>query len=116
MTEFSDDFDETDETSVRDQLTRKLRTEGALKAYDTAISICDDAKATAAAKASAVNSLFRAAGFFANHDLNDGEKDLSQMSPAEVDAALRKATAALKKRPDERKPLAPVVPKGSLFD
>jgi hypothetical protein len=93
-----------------------MRTEGALIAYRTAVKICRDPKATAAAKASAVNSLFRAGGFFANQDIGDREKDLSQMSPTEVDAALRKATAALNKRPDESKPLASGAPKGSLFD
>src|SRR5882757_9268794 len=110
MTDFGDEDDgldpDFDETEVRDELTHKMRTEGALIAYRTAIKICRDPKATAAAKASAVNSLFRAGGFFANHEPSEGEKDLSQMTAAEVDAALRKATTALKKRPDDRKPFA----------
>jgi len=52
------------EAQIREELVRELQTAGGLKAYRTAMQICDDPKATAAAKASAVNSLFRAGGFF----------------------------------------------------
>jgi hypothetical protein len=100
-----------DETEVRDELTHKMRTEGALIAYRTAVNICRDPKATAAAKASAVNSLFRAGGFFANQDIGDREKDPSEMTPAEVKAALRKAEALLKNREVEISK-----PTGGLFD
>lgn len=106
--ELGADFDEAD---VRDELTYRMRTEGALIAYRTAVKICRDPKATAAAKASAVNSLFRAGGFFANQDSSDREKDPSEMTPAEVKAALRKAEASLKNREDEINK-----PKGGLFD
>jgi len=99
-----------DETEVRDELTHKMRTEGALIAYRTAVKICRDPRATAAAKASAVNSLFRAGGFFANQDPADREKDPSEMTPAEVKAALRKAETSLKNRDEINKP------KGGLFD
>lgn len=100
-----------DEAETRDDLTHKMRTEGALIAYRTAVKICRDPKATAAAKASAVNSLFRAGGFFANQDPGDREKEPSEMSPAEVKAALRKAETSLKSREAEMEK-----PKGSLFD
>src|ERR1700704_2669976 len=93
-----EDFDEAE---ARDELTHRMRTEGALIAYRTAIKICRDPKATAAAKASAVNSLFRAGGFFANQDTGDREKEASEMTPAEVKAALRKAETSLKNREDE---------------
>jgi hypothetical protein len=107
-----DDFDEDfDEAEARDELTHKMRTEGALIAYRTAVKICRDPKATAAAKASAVNSLFRAGGFFANQESGDRTKDLSEMTPAEVKAALRKAETSLKNREDEINK-----PKGGLFD
>ncbi|SHH20768.1 hypothetical protein [Bradyrhizobium erythrophlei] len=107
-----DGFDEDfDEAGVRDELTHKMRTEGALIAYRTAVKICRDPKATAAAKASAVNSLFRAGGFFANQESGDREKDLSEMTPAELKAALRKAETSLKSRKDEISK-----PKGGLFD
>ena len=107
-----DDFDEDfDEAEARDELTHKMRTQGALIAYRTAVKICRDPKATAAAKASAVNSLFRAGGFFANQESGDRTKDLSEMTPAEVKAALRKAETSLKNREDEINK-----PKGGLFD
>lgn len=116
--EEDDDLDaDFDEAEVREELTHKMRTEGALVAYRTAVKICRDPKATAASKASAVNSLFRAGGFFANQDTGDREKEPSEMSPAEVKAALRKAETSLKTREDEvTKSLASVVLKGSLFD
>src|SRR3977135_540504 len=96
---------------VREELTHKRRTEGALVAYRTAVKICRDPKATAAAKASAVNSLFRAGGFFVNQESGGREKDPSEMTPAEVKAALRKAETSLKNREDEINK-----PKGGLFD
>jgi hypothetical protein len=100
-----------DEADLRDELTQKMRTEGAMVAYQTALKICRDPKATAAAKASAVNSLFRAGGFFANQEPGDREKHLSEMPPDELQSMLRKATASLKKREDEIKK-----PSGGLFD
>jgi hypothetical protein len=107
-----DGFDEDfDEAGARDELTHKMRTEGALIAYRTAVKICRDPKATAAAKASAVNSLFRAGGFFANQESGDRAKDLSEMTPDEVRSALRKAQTSLKDREDETKK-----PNVSLFD
>jgi hypothetical protein len=101
-----------DETEVRDELTHKMRTEGALIAYRTAVKICRDPKATAAAKASAVNSLFRAGGFFANQDPAERSKDISEMSADEVKAALRKAKASLSGLSDEN----PDRPSRSIFD
>src|SRR5258708_10168113 len=105
MIDISDEDDgldsDFDEAEVRDELTHKMRTEGALIAYRTAVKICRDPKATAAAKASAVNSLFRAGGFFANQDPGDREKDPSEMTPTEIKAALRKAETSLKNREGE---------------
>jgi hypothetical protein len=110
-----DEDDELDaefgEAEVRDELTHKMRTEGALVAYRTAVKICRDPKATAAAKASAVNSLFRAGGFFANQDIRDREKDPAEMTHAEIEAALRKAKASLTNREAEISK-----PAGGLFD
>src|SRR4051812_32619102 len=115
MIDIGDDDDEMDvdldEAETRDELTHKMRTEGALIAYSTAVKICRDPKATAAAKASAVNSLFRAGGFFVNQDTDDRQKEPSEMSPAEVKAALRKAETSLRSREAETKK-----PKGGLFD
>ena len=108
----SDGFDEDfDEAEARDELTHKMRTEGALIAYRTAVKSCRDPKATAAAKASAVNSLFRAGGFFANQESGDRTKDLSEMTHAEIQTELRKTETSLKNREAEVKK-----PKVSLFD
>jgi hypothetical protein len=108
-----DELDEGfDEAEVRDELTYKMRTEGALIAYRTAVKICRDPKATAAAKASAVNSLFRAGGFFANQEPGDRAKDLSEMTADELKAAVRKAETSLKNREEGiRAPSG-----GGLFD
>ena len=96
MTDFDDGLDDVAEDQLRDELSHKMRTAGAVKAYRTAISICDDPKATAAAKASAVNSLFRAGGFFAPQDPDAGAgKQLSEMTADELRAASRKAKADL---------------------
>lgn len=98
MTDFDDDFEELHIEDARGALSRKLRTEGALLAYDTAVAICRDPKATSAAKASAVNSLFRAGGYFVNRDAEDEGKRPSEMSSEELSAALRKTQAALEQR------------------
>lgn len=108
MTDFDDDFDDE---GARDGLTRRLRTEGAMIAYRTAIAICLDPKAPANAKASAVNSLFRAGGFFANQDGDDGPKDPSQMTAGEIDAVLRRAQTELNRQQDRD-----AKPPGNLFD
>ena len=115
MSDIGNEDDELDEdcgeAEVRDELTHKMRTEGALIAYRTAVKICRDPKATAAAKASAVNSLFRAGGFFANQESGDRAKDMSEMNADELKAALRRAETSLKNREDEINK-----PKGGLFD
>ncbi|MBR1124519.1 hypothetical protein JQ628_23535 [Bradyrhizobium lablabi] len=90
----NDEFDGMNELDIREELLHRLRTTGAAKAVKTAMKLCDDPKAPAAAKASAVNSLLRAAGFFVNHD-PAGEKDLAQMTPAELSRAYEKAKSAL---------------------
>lgn len=111
MTDFDDENEDMGESGIRGALTRRMRTEGARVAFDTALEICRDPKASAAAKASAVNSLLRAGGFFNSFGTDDSGKDLSQMTPDEVDAALRKATAALARREAGKNALP-----GSLFD
>ncbi|MGO3928148.1 hypothetical protein [Rhodopseudomonas pseudopalustris] len=119
MTEFDDgDFDGMDEQDAREALTRKMRTEGAIIAYRTAVAICLDPKATAAAKASAVNSLLRAGGFFADQDADD-EKAPHEMTPNEINAALQKVEAQLAQReagPSQGRAPPQQRRKGGLFD
>src|SRR5258708_5664800 len=107
----ADGLEDLDEAEMRDELTQRMRTVGALIAYRTAVAICLDPKASAAAKASAVNSLLRAAGFFTNHESAGGEKGLAEMSPEEIKALLRKTEAAL-----EERLVVISKPRGGLFD
>jgi hypothetical protein len=109
MTDFNDDFEDADESEAK--LAHELRTKGAWIAYRTNVAMCEDPKASASAKAQAAASLFRAAGLFGSHALDDREKDLFEMTPAELKAALRKAETSLKNREDEINK-----PKGGLFD
>ncbi|WBU31457.1 hypothetical protein OOZ54_08140 [Rhodopseudomonas palustris] len=88
------DIEDLDEIEARETLSRDLRTRGAIIAYQTAIAICQEPKASWAAKASAVNSLFRVGGFFAPLG-EDSEKELHEMTHAEVQRFLRKAKAQL---------------------
>ncbi|OPF96126.1 hypothetical protein I8G32_04699 [Rhodopseudomonas palustris] len=106
--EDSDEIEDLDEIEARETLSRDLRTRGAMIAYRTALAICQDPKASAAAKASAVNSLLRAGGFFAPLG-EDSDKQLHEMTPEEVQRALRKAEAQLEqhRRELDRAPGAP---------
>jgi hypothetical protein len=111
----SDSFDDankdTDDRSIRAALIRRIRTEGALAAFEASLSLCKDTKAPANARATAANCIFRAGGYFENSGDDDGGgKDLSQMTPDEIDAELNKAKAALARSESRKKP------KGGLFD
>jgi hypothetical protein len=97
------------ERQIREELSRELQTTGALKAYNTAMQICDHPKATSAAKASAVNSLFRAGGLFEKQETAD-EKELHELSGAEL--AAKVARALQKSHEDDRRPTS----EGDLFD
>jgi hypothetical protein len=104
-------LDDLGDSEMRDELTHRMRTVGALIAYRTAIAICLDPKATAAAKASAVNSLFRAGGFFTAQDPAGQGKGLAEMNADEIQAMLRKTETALSQRS-----VAVAAPRGGLFD
>jgi hypothetical protein len=105
-----DENDDADERSIRTVLVRRIRTEGALAAFEAALSLCKDTTAPANARASAINSVLRAGGFFGLSDDDAGGKDLSQMTRDEIDAELKKAKAALSRSESRKKP------KGGLFD
>ena len=111
----TDDFDNSNDDSNdkarRGALIARIRTEGAEAAFEAAYSLCRDPKAPANARASAINSIFRASGFFDSSGDDDGEKDLASMSPDEIDAELKKAKAALARSVSKQRP-----PKGGLFD
>jgi DNA-binding ferritin-like protein (Dps family) len=90
------------EREIREELIRELQTTGGLKAYETAMRICDDPKATSAAKASAVNSLLRAGGFFEKQETTD-EKDLHELSGPEMAAMATKLLREYKESLSDRK-------------
>jgi hypothetical protein len=96
------------EHQIREELIRELQTTGGLKAYQTAMKICDDPNATSAAKASAVNSLLRAGGFFEKQETAD-EKELHELSGQELAAKVAKA---LRSSEDDRQPAR----ESDLFD
>jgi adenylyl- and sulfurtransferase ThiI len=77
------------ERQIREELIRELQTTGGLKAYQTAMKICDDPNATSAAKASAVNSLLRAGGFFEKQETAD-EKQPHEFTGQELEARVAK--------------------------
>jgi hypothetical protein len=83
----------TDETERLDagavDLLRRIRTEGVELAYETAINICRDPKAPAPAKATAVTTLFRVAGYFGKTD-GDENKQPHEMSAEEIEARIRR--------------------------
>jgi hypothetical protein len=110
MSDSFDDAKDTDDSGIRAALIRRIRTEGAVAAFEAALSLLKDPKAPANARASAINSVMRASQLFDSGAGEGDEKDLSEMTSDEIDAALREATAALARREGGKKP------KGSLFD
>jgi hypothetical protein len=81
--------DQETESEVRDGLMRRIRTEGVIVAYDTALGICRDPRAPAPAKATALTALFRVGGYFDKSDTS-GAKELHEMDAAELTAATSK--------------------------
>lgn len=90
---------EPTEGDARDSLWRKIRTEGVELAYETAVGICRDPKAPAPAKATALTALFRVAGYFTKSDTGD-EKDPHEMDGNELDAAIRRLRARVRRSDD----------------
>jgi hypothetical protein len=76
------------------ELRERIRTEGAEAAFNALLRVCNDPKASAQALATAGSTLFRATGLLEKSEDGDG-KQLSEMSPEELNAALAKAKARL---------------------
>jgi hypothetical protein len=89
----SNDWELTPEEARR-ELRYRMETEGAQIAYDTAVGICRDPKASATAKASAVNSLLRVGGYDGKPEPDTG-KAISDMTPAELKALLARTDVML---------------------
>ena len=90
---------------TRRELRLLMQTEGARIAYDTAKSICLDPKASATAKASAINSLLRVGGFDGKPD-PDGDVPVEEMTAEQLSRRIAQINRELA-RYDE--------PEGDLF-
>jgi hypothetical protein len=94
------DYEKTPE-QVRRELRHLMETEGAQLAYDTAVSICRDPKASATAKASAINSLLRVGGYDGKPE-PDRDKPLSELSPAELQRQIAQIERQMKSSEDDQ--------------
>jgi hypothetical protein len=92
----ADDLLADEPAAIREELRRKLKTQGARVAYDCMVAVASDPKAQASARATCAVALFRGAGFLGKRadeeDASDG-KSLDQMSAAEMDAELKRLRA-----------------------
>jgi hypothetical protein len=79
-----------DEFEAQRDLIRRLRTEGAEAAYQAALDVCRDPKATAQSKATASSVIFRAAGYFNTRDDGAGKKQAHEMTAEELNAELER--------------------------
>lgn len=110
MSEIDDEEFEADE-ALRADIVRRARTEGVKTAYESALAVCRDPNAPAAAKASSQRTLLMVGGLL---DRNDRNASVTK-DPADMDGdELRQATeAALRKR---QRAVAAAKPTGGAFD
>lgn len=83
-----DDLEDTPE-ATREWFAHMVATEGLRVAYATAVGICQDSKAAAPAKATALTALLRSAGAF-NTKEDAGRKDPSTMTLEEMDREIQR--------------------------
>jgi hypothetical protein len=117
-----DDLDDRlgdEPAAIREELRRKLKTEGARVAYQTMVAVAQDSKAQASARATCAVALFRGAGFLGkradDEDASEG-KSIDQMSAAEMEAELKRLRAArlrIQRRTPQRDPQED---DGNVFD
>jgi hypothetical protein len=105
-----DDLLSDEPAAIREELRRKLKTEGARVAYDTMVAVAQDPKAQASARATCAVALFRGAGFLGKRadeeDASEG-KTPDQMTAAELEAELKRLRAArlrIQRRASQRGP------------
>ena len=72
----------------RRALVTKIQTEGAEAAYAAALAVCLDTKAPAPARATCATTLLRAGGYLNVKPVDAEEKELHEMSGAELSAAI----------------------------
>lgn len=93
MTDRLEDDSDHSPDDARDWFAHIVATEGLRIAYNTAVSICQDPKAPAPAKATAVTAILRAAGAF------DREKEGGAVEPHNMSGAqLAREIDRLRKR------------------
>ncbi len=68
-------------------LLRRIHTEGVVVAYDACVDVCRDPKAPANARSAAAATLFRAAGYFGQHEKPQA-KEPHEMTSEEVQRAI----------------------------
>lgn len=106
-----DEFDDFDgDERLRAEIVRRARTEGVKVAFESALAVCRDPNAPAAAKASSQRTLLMVGGLLDRADRNA----TVDKQPAEMDGdELEKATREMLRK--RRRTLAPK-PAGSVFD
>jgi len=96
------DFDEIAGDSaaeVKAWFRRKVRTHGLRVAYNAAVSVCEDPKAPAPARAAAAGLLFRAGGVLdAKNTEDDDDTPIGQMTMAQMRARYERLEAEAAER------------------
>jgi hypothetical protein len=99
----SDDIDwdsDAEQEAIRASILKRARVEGIKVAYESALEVCRDKNAPAAAKASSQRTLLAVGGVLDRRDREEArEKPLAEMSSAELERELRKLSS---KRPENR--------------
>lgn len=93
MTEKTD-YDDMDPDEAMEELHRRIRTEGAAKAYKALLAVCEDAKSPAPARATAGVAILRASGAF-ERAADGGKQSLDDMSTEDLRAIERKLSREL---------------------
>jgi hypothetical protein len=96
----ADDLLADEPVAVREELRRRLKTEGARVAVDTMLAVCQDPKAQASARATCAVGLLRAAGYLSKkaEEEDDSEgKPIHQWTTAEMDRELARLRARRRK-------------------
>lgn len=75
---------------LRDRIT----SEGIEAAYEALVAVCSDKQAPAQARATASTTLFRAAGLLERYE-EPAEKEMHEMSAAELNELVRKGEAVI---------------------
>lgn len=94
--ELEDDLLVDEPAAVREELRRKIKTEGVRVAYDALIAVARDPRAMASARSASSIALFRAGGFLsrkAEEEADADEKPIENLTDAEMQAEIRRLRA-----------------------